>query len=54
MAGLHGILIGVGEILAGLIFGIFGGISNKVGRWPIVVLGKRKIRLNSSHLSVLF
>jgi cyanate permease len=39
MAGLHGILVGVGEILAGLVFGIFGHVTNKVGRWPVVLLG---------------
>jgi len=39
MVGLHGIFVGVGEILGGAIFGIFGSWTNKVGRWPVAVLG---------------
>ncbi len=39
LAALHGIMIGVGEILGGLIFGIFGKVTNRLGRSPIVVLG---------------
>ncbi len=39
LAAIHGIMIGVGEILGGLIFGIFGKKTNKVGRSPIVILG---------------
>ena len=31
--------IGAGEIVSGLIFGIFGKVTNKLGRWPVVVLG---------------
>ena len=39
MVGLHGIFVGVGEILGGAIFGIFGSWTNKVGRWPVALLG---------------
>ncbi|TRY62646.1 hypothetical protein TCAL_11960 [Tigriopus californicus] len=39
LAGLHGILAGAGEISSGLIFGIFGKVTNKVGRFPVVILG---------------
>ncbi len=39
LTGLHGILIGVGEICGGLTFGIFGHVTNKIGRYPVVVLG---------------
>jgi MFS family permease len=38
-SGLHGIFIGVGQILGGAIFGIFGSWTNRIGRWPIVTLG---------------
>ncbi|XP_065066006.1 UNC93-like protein MFSD11 [Rhopilema esculentum] len=37
--GLVGMLIGIGEITGGLIFGIFGKRTNKYGRDPIVLLG---------------
>ncbi|XP_031558594.1 UNC93-like protein MFSD11 [Actinia tenebrosa] len=37
--GLVGVSIGVGEILGGLAFGIFGKKTNKFGRDPIVLLG---------------
>lgn len=37
--GLVGMLIGCGEIIGGLIFGIFGKRSNKCGREPIVLFG---------------
>ena len=37
--GLHGIMIGVGEISGGLVFGIFGYVTNRLGRYPVVVLG---------------
>ncbi len=37
--GLHGIFIGVGQIIGGLVFGIFGSWTNKTGRWPVVALG---------------
>jgi len=29
MTGLHGILVGVGEITGGLVFGIFGKVTNR-------------------------
>ncbi|XP_039261374.1 UNC93-like protein MFSD11 isoform X2 [Styela clava] len=37
--GLTGIMIGVGEIFGGLIFGIFGRRTVKYGRSPVVFLG---------------
>ena len=37
--GLHGIFVGVGEILGGLGFGIFGHVMVKRGRHPVVILG---------------
>ncbi|KAJ7340344.1 DUF895 domain membrane protein [Desmophyllum pertusum] len=37
--GLVGMLIGCGEILGGLVFGIFGKRTNKFGREPIVLFG---------------
>ncbi|KAH9389893.1 DUF895 domain membrane protein [Tyrophagus putrescentiae] len=37
--GLSGMLIGVGEILGGLSFGILGSKTNRLGRDPIVILG---------------
>ena len=37
--GLHGIVVGIGEISGGLLFGIFGHFLAKRGRDPIVVLG---------------
>ncbi|KAA0203254.1 hypothetical protein HAZT_HAZT006872, partial [Hyalella azteca] len=39
LVGLSGISIGVGEILAGATFGIFGSKTIKFGRDPIVLLG---------------
>lgn len=37
--GLSGMLIGVGEILGGLSFGILGSKTNRLGRDSIVILG---------------
>ena len=37
--GMHGIFVGVGEILGGLMFGILGHMLVKRGRDPIVMLG---------------
>ena len=37
--GLSGIMIGVGEIVGGLAFGILGSKIKKLGRDPIVILG---------------
>lgn len=37
--GLIGMMIGIGEITGGLLFGIFGKNTNKYGRDPIVLLG---------------
>lgn len=37
--GLAGMLIGIGEITGGLIFGIFGTKTVKWGRDPIVLIG---------------
>lgn len=37
--GLAGIMIGLGEIIGGLCFGILGEKFKKIGRNPIVVLG---------------
>ena len=37
--GLSGILIGLGEIIGGLSFGILGAKTNRLGRDPIVILG---------------
>lgn len=39
LVGLTGIMIGVGEIFGGLIFGIFGKMANKYGRDTIILLG---------------
>lgn len=40
LVGLHGIVVGVGEIVGGLAFGIFGQYLNKyIGRTPRVILG---------------
>lgn len=39
LVGLSGMLIGVGEILGGGVFGIFGSKTVKFGRDPIVLLG---------------
>ncbi|XP_059095962.1 UNC93-like protein MFSD11 [Tigriopus californicus] len=39
LVGLHGILIGAGEIVGGLLFGIFGHVVVKRGRDPIIILG---------------
>lgn len=40
LVGLHGIVVGVGEILGGLVFGIFGQkIGSRLGRNPPVILG---------------
>ncbi|KAK6187596.1 hypothetical protein SNE40_005589 [Patella caerulea] len=39
LLGLSGILIGVGEILGGATFGLFGKRTNKYGRDPIVLMG---------------
>ena len=52
LTGLHGILIGVGEIVAGLVFGVFGHVTNKYGRYPVVVLGS-VLQLTSIILIVL-
>lgn len=38
-APISGMLIGCGEILGGGVFGIFGKITNKFGRDPIIALG---------------
>ena len=37
--GLIGMSIGVGEIVGGLLFGIFGKLTNKYGRDPVVLIG---------------
>jgi len=39
LVGLIGIVVGCGEILGGLVFGIFGKKTIKYGRSPIVLLG---------------
>ncbi|XP_027237310.1 UNC93-like protein MFSD11 [Penaeus vannamei] len=39
LVGISGMCIGIGEILGGGIFGIFGGKTVKAGRDPIVLLG---------------
>ena len=40
LVGLHGIVVGVGEIAGGLLFGIFGHyLTRQRGRDPVVVLG---------------
>ncbi|XP_022911255.1 UNC93-like protein MFSD11 isoform X2 [Onthophagus taurus] len=39
LVGLHGIFIGVGEVLGGAVFGILGAKTTKCGRDPIVVGG---------------
>ena len=36
---ISGIFVGVGEVLGGLLFGIFGNLTVKRGRDPIVILG---------------
>ena len=36
---MHGIVVGAGEILGGLTFGIFGHLLAKYGRHPPVILG---------------
>jgi len=37
--GMHGIFVGVGEIIGGLGFGIFGHVLVKRGRDPVIMLG---------------
>merc|ERR1712122_455982 len=37
--GMHGIFVGLGEIIGGLGFGIFGHVLVKRGRDPVIVLG---------------
>ncbi len=38
LVGLHGIVVGVGEIVGGLTFGIFGPVLTKHGRhWPVLL-----------------
>ena len=37
--GFSGLLIGLGEIIGGLAFGILGAKTNRLGRDPIVILG---------------
>ncbi len=39
LVGMHGIFVGVGESLGGLVFGIFGSQLVKRGRDPVVMLG---------------
>lgn len=39
LVGMHGIIVGVGEMLGGLLFGIFGHLLAKHGRDPPVILG---------------
>ncbi|KAL3875933.1 hypothetical protein ACJMK2_033837 [Sinanodonta woodiana] len=39
LIGISGMFIGVGEILGGAVFGLFGKRTNKYGRDPIVVFG---------------
>lgn len=39
LVGMHGIAIGIGEIVGGLLFGIFGHLMVNRGRDPIVILG---------------
>ena len=38
-SGLHGIFVGVGEIIGGLCFGIFGHLLVRHGRDPVVLTG---------------
>ena len=37
--GMHGIFVGLGEIIGGLGFGILGHVMVKRGRDPVVILG---------------
>lgn len=39
LVGVHGIVLGVGEIIGGLLFGILGHTMSNRGRDPIVILG---------------
>ena len=39
LLGLHGIFVGVGEIIGGLCFGILGHLLVKYGRDPVVIAG---------------
>lgn len=39
LVGMHGIFVGLGEFVGGLIFGIFGSYLVKRGRDPVVILG---------------
>ncbi|XP_045464774.1 UNC93-like protein MFSD11 [Harmonia axyridis] len=39
LIGLCGILIGCGEVLGGILFGVFGAYTSKIGRSTIVIFG---------------
>ena len=39
LTGLHGIVLGIGGLTGGLVFGIFGYLTNRLGHSPIVALG---------------
>ena len=40
LVGLHGIILGIGEIVGGVMFSTFGHKFVKKGRDPVVILGK--------------
>ena len=54
LVGISGILIGLGEIIGGGLFGILPSITNKYGRDPIVLLGflSHAVSLGSTYINL--
>lgn len=54
LASLSAILVAVGEVVGGVLFGMFASIFTKRGRWPIVVLGGCLSLLTYSFMFINF
>ena len=53
LATISGMMVAVGEIVGGLSFGIFGHLTVKKGRDPIIVLGKEDAAPNRACVHAL-
>lgn len=54
LASLSAILVAVGEVVGGILFGMLASIFTKKGRWPIVVLGGVLSLLTYSFMFINF
>ena len=54
LASLSAILVAVGEVVGGVLFGMFASVFTRRGRWPIVVLGGLLSLLTYSFMFINF